>query len=209
MGEIKQINIKNRTCYFYNDIIDLDEFDGSKIKVDKKNFNDIDIYYLGYEYKKKITECNEINSVNPLYLRIKDMKGQFKKGKSDNVWYLIIFGDADVLRIFANIWKSIRTKIEENTSGIEQYDEDYMRIKFESNDNLFALWLLFFKDIGFKFEDDICNKCHDLLTKAHSSKNVSILNAKENTYRCILMGISKNEGLKRLNNSVTYHRGVL
>ena len=36
MGEIKQINIKNRTYYFYNDIIDLDEFDRSKIKVDKK-----------------------------------------------------------------------------------------------------------------------------------------------------------------------------
>ena len=47
MGEIKQINIKN--YYFYNDIIDLDEFDGSKIKVDRKNLHDIDIYYLGYE----------------------------------------------------------------------------------------------------------------------------------------------------------------
>ena len=136
MGEIKQINIKNRTYYFYSDIIDLDEFDGSKIRVDKKNFNDIGIYYLGYEYKKKITECNEINSVNPLYLRIIDMKGQFKKGKGDNVWYLIIFGDADVLRKFANIWKSIRAKIEENTGGIVQYNKDYMKIKFESNDNL-------------------------------------------------------------------------
>ena len=38
MGEIKQINIKNRTYYFYNDIIDLHEFDGSRIKVDKKNY---------------------------------------------------------------------------------------------------------------------------------------------------------------------------
>ena len=94
MGEIKQIDIKNRTYCFYNDIINLDEFDGSKIKVGRKNFNVIDdIYYLGYEYKKKITECNEIDSVNPLYLRIKDMKSQFKKGKGDNVWYLIIFGD--------------------------------------------------------------------------------------------------------------------
>ena len=64
MGEVKQINIKNQTYYFYNDIIDFDEFDESKIKIDKKDFNDIDIYYLGYEYKKKITECNEINSVN-------------------------------------------------------------------------------------------------------------------------------------------------
>ena len=60
-------------------MINLDKFDESKKKVDRKNFNDIDIYYLGYEYKKKITECNEINSVNPLYLKTEDMKGQFKK----------------------------------------------------------------------------------------------------------------------------------
>ena len=53
MGEIKQIDIKNRTYHFYNDIIDLDEFDGSKIKVDK-NEDDIGINYLGYEYKKKL-----------------------------------------------------------------------------------------------------------------------------------------------------------
>ena len=64
------------------------------------------------------------------------MKGQFKKGKSNNVWYLIIFGDANVLRKFANISKSIRAKIEKNTGGIVQYDKDYMKIKFESNDNL-------------------------------------------------------------------------
>ena len=64
-----EINIKNRTYYFYNNVIDLDEFDVSKTKVDKKDFNDIDIYYLGYEHKKKISECNVINSVNPLYLK--------------------------------------------------------------------------------------------------------------------------------------------
>ena len=48
MGTTKEINTKNRTYYFYNDIIDLDEFDESKIKVDKKDFNGIDIYLLGY-----------------------------------------------------------------------------------------------------------------------------------------------------------------
>ena len=90
MGELKQINIKNRTYYFYNDIINLDEFNGSKIKVDKKNFNDINIYYLGYEYKKKNKECNEINSANPLYLRITDMRSKFKKCKDDNVWYCTV-----------------------------------------------------------------------------------------------------------------------
>ena len=53
MEEIKQIDIENRTYYFYNDIIDFDEFDKSKIKMDKNDFNDFDIYYLGYEYKKR------------------------------------------------------------------------------------------------------------------------------------------------------------
>ena len=67
----------------------------------------------------------------------------------------------------------------------------------------------FFKDIGFKFEEHVCNKCHDLLTMAYSLKNIAILSAKGATFRCILMGISKNEGLKRLNNSVIYDRGVL
>ena len=53
MGTTKEINNKNWAYSFYNDIIYLDEFDENKINVDKKDFNDIDIYYLGYEYKKK------------------------------------------------------------------------------------------------------------------------------------------------------------
>ena len=44
MGETKQINIKNRTYYFYNDQTDLKDFDAKLLKVDKKDYNDIDIY---------------------------------------------------------------------------------------------------------------------------------------------------------------------
>ena len=58
----------------------------------------------------------------------------------------------------------------------------------------------FFKDVGFKFEEHVCNKCHDLLTMAYSLKNIAILSAKRTTFRCLLMGISKNEGFKRLIN---------
>ena len=67
----------------------------------------------------------------------------------------------------------------------------------------------FFKDDGFKSEEYVCNKCHDLLTMVHSLKNIARLSAKGVTFRCLLRTISKNEGLKRLNNSVTYDRGVL
>ena len=112
MEAIKQINIKNRTYYLYNDIINLGEFDESKIKVDKKDFNDIDIYYLGYEHKKKISECNVINSVNPFYLRIVDMKGQFEKGKDDG-WYLVISYIDDVYEKLMNFFESNKNKITE------------------------------------------------------------------------------------------------
>ena len=135
METIKQINIKNRTYYFYNDIIDLDEFDESKIKVDKKDFNDIDIYYLGYEHKKKISECNAINSVNPLYLRIINMNGQFEKGK-DDAWYLVISDKDDVYKKLVDILESIKNKITEKTWDAVEYDKDYMKIKFESNNIL-------------------------------------------------------------------------
>ena len=79
--------------------------------------------------RKEITECNVINSVNPLYLRIRDLRGKLKKGKDDNAWYLIIFGDADILR-------KLRAKIEKTSDDIVQYDKDYMKIKLESNDIL-------------------------------------------------------------------------
>ena len=53
MGKIKQINIKNWTCYFYNDQIDLKDFDVRLLKIDKKDYNEIDIYYIGYVAIKK------------------------------------------------------------------------------------------------------------------------------------------------------------
>ena len=67
----------------------------------------------------------------------------------------------------------------------------------------------FFKDVGLKFQKHVCNGCHDLLTMAYSLKNIAKLSAKGATFRSVLMGISKNEDLKRLNNSVTYDSGVL
>ena len=101
----------------------------------KKDFNDIDIYYLGYEYKKKITECNVIRSANPLYLRIVYIKGQFQKGK-DDAWYLVISDKDDVYKKLVDIFESIKNEITEKTWGALEHDKDYMTIKLESN-NIF------------------------------------------------------------------------
>ena len=64
MGEIKEISIKNRTYYFYNDRIHLKDFDARLLKIDKKEYNDIDVYYIGYVTVKKVDNCNNTNSVN-------------------------------------------------------------------------------------------------------------------------------------------------
>ena len=79
MGEVKQINIKNRTYYFYNDIIDLKDFDARLLKIDKKSYKNIGIYNIGYITIKKIDDCENIYSVNPLYLLVNHASGYIKE----------------------------------------------------------------------------------------------------------------------------------
>ena len=67
------MNIKNRFYYFYNDLINIKNFDPKLLKLDKKSFNDISVYYIGY-VKKKRPEYN-INSANPLYLLFDGIHG--------------------------------------------------------------------------------------------------------------------------------------
>ena len=92
MGKIRQINIKSRIYYFYNDQINLKDFDESLLIIDKKDYKDIDIYYIGYVTVKKIANCNIINCVNPLYLMINEMIGHFEE-KNRNKH--LVLGDVD------------------------------------------------------------------------------------------------------------------
>ena len=75
MGKVKQIDIKTRTYYFYNDIINTEEFDSNLLKIDKKSYKDIDIQYIGYITIKKTDVCQNIYSVNHLYLIIGKVDG--------------------------------------------------------------------------------------------------------------------------------------
>ena len=67
----------------------------------------------------------------------------------------------------------------------------------------------YFKDVGFKFQPHVCNKCHDILMTAYKLKNIAILNVKGVDFRCILLGISEDESVNRLNNSVLEDKDVL
>ena len=79
MGVVKQIDIKNRTYYFYNDMINIKNFDPTLFKINKKSYKDIGIYSIGYITIKKIDVYENIYSVNPLYLIIAQGNGYIEE----------------------------------------------------------------------------------------------------------------------------------
>ena len=130
MGETKQIDIKNRTYYFYNDIIDLKDFDARLLKIDKKSRKNIGIYNIGYITVKKVDHFDSIYSVNPLYSRVDHVNGYIKE-KGINKY--LVFGSADenkeLLRKYSDVFIRIRDQIKEVGS-----DEcDYEKIAWKLN----------------------------------------------------------------------------
>ena len=62
MGNIKQIKIKNQTCYFFNEIIYIKNFDSNLLKIEKKSYKNIGIYYFGYITYNRIYDSENIYS---------------------------------------------------------------------------------------------------------------------------------------------------
>ena len=129
MGTVKQINIKNRTYYFYNDIIDLENFDAKLLKIDKKSYKDIGIYNIGYVTKKKIGDCMNINSVNPLYLGITHSNGYIEeKGVNKYLFFYSKDENKELLKKYNDVFNGIRDKIKKINSNDCGYGKDYMKI---------------------------------------------------------------------------------
>ena len=127
MAEVKQINIKNRTYYFYNDQINLKAFDAKLLKIDKKDYNEIDIYYIDYVTVKKIDNCKNINSVNPLYLMIDEMIGHFEE-KNENKYLVLddVDENKEVLKKYEEVWEGIKKEIETINGGEKiEYGKDF------------------------------------------------------------------------------------
>ena len=79
MGQVKQISIKNQKYYFFDDMIKIKNFLSILLKIDKKSYQDIDIYFIGYITIKKFGDCENIHSVNPLHLIFHSATGHFKE----------------------------------------------------------------------------------------------------------------------------------
>ena len=133
METVKQINIKNRIYYFYNDMINITNFDPILLKINRKSY----IYNIGYIIIKKIDDCENIYSVNSLYLWVNHASGYIEE-KGVNKY--LIFDSTDesneLLKKYNDVWSGIKNKIKEISSGECDYEKDYMKIKFNSDDDL-------------------------------------------------------------------------
>ena len=115
----KRLDVKYKTYYFYDDLINIKDFDAKLLKLDKKTSINLDIYYIGYVTKKP--EWG-VNSVNPLYLMINRIDGFIEEKNGDK---------------YLNIAHTDR-----NSEMPKKYSEevndgkDYMKIKFNSDDDI-------------------------------------------------------------------------
>ena len=142
MEKIKQIEIKNRTYYFYNDRINIEEFDSNLLKIDKTSYKDIDIYYIGYITIKKIGDCENIYSVNLLYLIIGKVDGHIERSSAEenNGNKYLVFDSTDenkeVLKKYRELWDGIKNEIETLNGGKKgECGKNFLKIKFNTDDS--------------------------------------------------------------------------
>ena len=126
----------------------IEEFDLNLIKIDKKSYKDIDVYYIGYIKITKSDDCEKIYSVYSSYLIIAKVDKHIEcksverssAGEKNGKKYLVFdFTDEneEVLKKYTDFWDGIKNKIEKiNGSKKGEYGKDFMKIKFNTDDNL-------------------------------------------------------------------------
>ena len=87
-NKVKDIYIKNLTYYFFNDIMNIENFDRNNIKTDKKSYKNILIYYIGYVTIKD-SKYVKIYSVNLLYFIFRNMNGYLEKNSKSKYLKLV------------------------------------------------------------------------------------------------------------------------
>ena len=144
MKTLRPINIKNRPHYFFNDIINIKNFDPSLLYIDKISFKSTDdvIYQIDYITTKSIDNEN-IDSANFLYLIFNNVDGYIECNSTEesNENKYLIFASTDknkeVLEKYTELWDKIKNHIETIGGGKPiKYGIDFMKIRFESDDSL-------------------------------------------------------------------------
>ena len=142
---IRQLNIERKAYYFYNDLINIKKLNSNNLKLDKKSGLGNNGYYIGYIKKKP--QWN-VNSVNLLYLMINRIKDYFEEKDGDK--YLIISSEnGDIMQKYQEVFGGIKEVIKKINDYSQQikYDGNYMKIKFNTDDNIPLNKIIYFPRI--------------------------------------------------------------
>ena len=135
-NKVKDVDIKNCTYYFFNDIINIKHFDLINIKIDEKSYKNIFIYYFGYvtiKYSKYV----KVNSVNPLYRIFIKVNRYFEKMNGKKYLTLVPTNESkEKIKKYEELWSKFINLIRLITKNSDDYDEKYMKIKFNSDEEL-------------------------------------------------------------------------
>ena len=101
---IRQLNIKGKTYYFYNDLINIKSFNINKLKLDKNGVLGNDVYYIGYITKKS---QRDVNSVSPPYLTINKIKGHFEE-VDGNIYLIINSENGDIMQKYQEVFNGTK-----------------------------------------------------------------------------------------------------
>ena len=137
MRQIKKINFKNGTHYFFYYMINIKNFNSNQIRIGKKkSYKNIIIYYFGYITIKNISYV-KINSVNHLYLIIGKVD-EYIEESNGNKHLMLVSTDKnkDTLNKYIKLWDKIKNLIKTINGKPGDYDEKYMKIKFNLDNNL-------------------------------------------------------------------------
>ena len=117
-------------------MININSFDSNLLKIDKKSYKNIDIYYIGY-ITKKDSEYVKIHSVNTLYFITGDIDGSIVE-KNENKYLTFVSTDKnkEVLGKYTELWNGIKRLIEKIDNKPGEYGKEFIKIKFSSDDNL-------------------------------------------------------------------------
>ena len=126
-----EINIKNRSYYFPDDMINIKNFHWDLLKIEKKSHENVDMHYISYITIKKLSNCENIHIGNPLYLITLSVTGHFKEKYGEK--YLII----DLTEKYEEVFSGIKSEIETINSGEEMfYEKNYSRIGVNTDDDI-------------------------------------------------------------------------
>ena len=132
-NKVKDIDIKNHAYYFFDDIINIKNFDLNKNKIDEKSYRDILVSYIGYVMIKDQKDV-KINNVNPLQLIINKVNGYFEETNTNKYLTLVFVNDSkEKIEKYKELWIKIRDLIRSITKNLDDYDEKYIKMKFNSD----------------------------------------------------------------------------